>query len=260
MAQRNIGFILLALMLLNSVCATSHAHASCGATLVVVADEWCPHNCQPDTEEPGYAIELLVKVFAEHGIKVKYVVMPWKRALESVRIGIVDAATGAMPDEAPDLWLAEMEHGWNDVGFFTKSPQWKYTGKKSLKGMMFGVAAGYSYGRTIDDMIKSGEIKTEAVSSTAPLESNMRKLKYGRLDGVIAEKSVFEYTAKRIKMSETFYYGGGASPGDPLYVVFSPERETSKEYMRIWLEGLKSLRATGEFADILSKYGVTDWR
>lgn len=31
--------------------------------ITLVADEWCPYNCVPNSEKPGYAIEIAQEIF-----------------------------------------------------------------------------------------------------------------------------------------------------------------------------------------------------
>lgn len=228
-------------------------------TIVVAADEWCPYNCEPGAVNPGYGIEVLEKVFSTHGHKIKYVTMPWKRALEDVESGAINAAIGVVPEESPGLVFPEEKVGWFEDGFFTTKPKWKYTGLKSLGSMTFGVAEGYSYGKVIDRMISQQQVKVEVMYGKTPLEFNMYKLRYGRIQGVIADRNVFNYVAKLRGTSHLYFYGGSASGGAPLYVAFSPNRETSREFARLYSEGVLKLRASGELQQILDKYGVKDW-
>ena len=41
-------------------------------TVVLVADEWCPYNCAPNSDKPGYVVEIAELVFAEAGHTVIY--------------------------------------------------------------------------------------------------------------------------------------------------------------------------------------------
>ena len=229
-------------------------------TIVVAADEWCPYNCAPNSHEPGYAIELMQRIFSAHGHTVEYVVLPWKRALTDAEAGTVDCVVGAIREEAPGLVFPGEELGSLDVGFFTIDPRWRYAGKDSLKGMVFGIADGYSYGKEIDRMIAKKEIRVEAMSGRTPLELNMDKLRYGRIQGIIADRNVFNYVAARKSVSQSFYYGGSVGGVTALYVAFSPKRKTSARYAAIFSKGMKRLRESGEMEAILSKYGLTDWK
>ena len=43
------------------------------------ADEWCPYNCQPKSQNPGFIIEIAETVFKKAGHTIDYQVMPWAR-------------------------------------------------------------------------------------------------------------------------------------------------------------------------------------
>lgn len=250
----------LAIFLILLSLVTVASHRAYADTIVVAADQWCPYNCDPNSDTPGYVIELLDIIFSAHGHTIKYITLPWKRALEDTRAGIINAAVGAIPKEAPDLIFPETEHGWYEVGFFTMDSNWRFLGEKSVANMIFGTVDGYSYGEATDKMILSGILKIEAVGGDAPLQCNMNKLLYNRIQGIIADKNVFNSVANTINKPNSFYYEGSPSKGEPLYVAFSPQIESSKEYARLYSEGIIKLRKSGEFQKLLAKYGIVDWR
>ncbi|MGL1861236.1 MAG: transporter substrate-binding domain-containing protein [Pseudodesulfovibrio sp.] len=230
-------------------------------TIIVAADEWCPFNCAPDSDAPGYAIELLEAIFTPLGHTIEYIVMPWKRVLHDTQEGHINAAVGVLPEEAPKLIFPEMEYGEFRVGFFRTNPDWKYTGKESVSNMVFGTAQGYSYGPTIDKLIADGDLKTEAVSNANPLELNLQKMMIGRIDGIIADHAVLTYTAQQMDLADSIHYAGSADPGVPLYVAFSPKNKSlSDNYATILSDGIRKLRKSGELSTILAKYQLTDWR
>jgi ABC-type nitrate/sulfonate/bicarbonate transport system substrate-binding protein len=72
--------------------AASLAGAAPAAAEVVTmaADVWCPYNCRPDTEHPGFAIEMARAILEPQGRKVEYIVIPWARTLEEVRAGKIE--------------------------------------------------------------------------------------------------------------------------------------------------------------------------
>lgn len=45
-------------------------------TITIVADPWCPYNCEPGSDEPGFMVEIARRVFAEAGIEVRYETVP----------------------------------------------------------------------------------------------------------------------------------------------------------------------------------------
>ena len=41
-------------------------------TLVLAGDYWCPYNCHPDSEMPGYLVELIRTAFYIYRIHIEY--------------------------------------------------------------------------------------------------------------------------------------------------------------------------------------------
>lgn len=229
-------------------------------TIVVAADEWCPYNCEPGTARPGYAIEILQKIFEPHGHVIEYKVMPWSRALLETRAGRISAAVGALPSEAPDLLYPEEEHGLYRIGFYSRWSGWRYEGRESVKGLLFGVAQGYSYGEELDGLIAAGHLRVAPMPGDRPLAINLWKLESGRLDGVIADQAVFAFVSRMEGLQDRFCFCGSPDDGHPLYVAFAPNRPESETYARLLSEGIRELRRSGDLARLLTKYHLKDWR
>jgi len=88
-------------------------------TITIVADEWCPYNCEENSDLPGFLIEIARLVFSAHGHSVRYIVMPWKRAVYEVEQGRFNAIAGALKNDAPGFVFPETENGFSQNGFFT---------------------------------------------------------------------------------------------------------------------------------------------
>lgn len=67
--------VILAKIAMMSLWCTFPAAGETDRRLVVAADEWCPYNCMPGSERPGYLIEVLQSVYGKLGITVEYRVM-----------------------------------------------------------------------------------------------------------------------------------------------------------------------------------------
>jgi hypothetical protein len=62
--------------------AGEQAAAQNDNVLTFAADLWCPVNCEAGTDRPGFAVELLKRIYEPLGYKINYIVMPWARAVE----------------------------------------------------------------------------------------------------------------------------------------------------------------------------------
>ncbi len=58
-----------------------HSISVYAETFTVVADFWCPYNCEPNAEPEGFGIDILRQAFEAKGITVEYILKPWDQAL-----------------------------------------------------------------------------------------------------------------------------------------------------------------------------------
>ncbi|MBI5894307.1 MAG: transporter substrate-binding domain-containing protein [Deltaproteobacteria bacterium] len=211
-------------------------------------------------KKPGVSIEILKKVEEKLNINIKFVRMPWKRALSSVESGSVDGLfeisfkeerkkIGAYPmkNEKPD----------KDKRFFTakyvlytkKDSPVKWDGQRffNVSGMI-GAPLGYS----IADDLKDKNVKVEASPST---KNDMKKLLLGRIDGAAA----LEYEGDNIIKRDNELQKNIKKHEIPLavkdyYLIFSRRfyKKDKKLAQKIWDE-IEAIREK-ELDKIMGKY------
>ncbi|WP_354623611.1 transporter substrate-binding domain-containing protein [Psychromonas sp. MME2] len=227
--------------------------------ITIVADQWYPYN--GDEKSPGYGIEIAKHIFQAAGHKIIYKIMPWNRAIKKTREGKFNAIIGAMKEEAPDFIFPEEEFGISEEMFFAKKGStWRYNGIKSLQGINIGLIKDYSYGNELEDFFADNPDKTQYAQVTKPLEMNIKKLLYGRVDVIIEDPVVLAQTSMQMGLSEQLIKVGKTTQADKVYVSFSPNIAKSKEYAEIYTEGIRKLQASGELEKILAKYHLTYWK
>jgi polar amino acid transport system substrate-binding protein len=254
-------FSLLAALLVAASLAVGGAASA--ATITIVADEWCPYNCEPGDEKPGYMIEIAQRALAAAGHDVEYRTMPWSRAIEEARRGRFDAIVGAAHGDAPDFVFPEHRMGVSANVFLVKRGNpWRFDGLDSLQQVSLGTIRDYSYGDPLDEYIAGNErdeTRIQIVSGGTALDTNMRKLLAGRIDVLVEDRNVVEHALAGSELADAFEIAGDLGEDD-LFVAFSPAAEASDDYARLIDEGMQRLRASGELAAILRKYGVKDWQ
>lgn len=242
-------------------------HAAIEKEITVVADIWCPYNCEVGTQNPGYIIEVANEIFGKKGIKVNYEIMPWERAIEETRKGTYNAIIGARYGDAPDFIFPEEAEGSSQNVFFVKNDSdWKYDGVDSLNGKSLGVIDGYSYSEEIDKYVKKNlenSAKVQSVAGETGLEQNFSKLLKGRIDAYIEDMNVgMKFIADK-GMWGKYKIAGKDILKDPkennIYLAFSPVNKDSIEYSKILSEGIKEMRQNGKLKEILTKYSISDW-
>ena len=232
--------------------------------ITIAADYWCPFNCRPDSDYPGYMIEIAEQVFAQHDIKISYQIIPWSRALQLCRSGRISAVVGGYKSDAEDFIYPKNEQGLIGFSFFTLDKNnWRYQQIDSLHNQLLAVADGYAYTGSLDRYIalhQNDATRIYTAFGNKPLTENITLLEQGLIDVLVETDAVFWYVSKQLNHQGKFTLAGVLAPAKPAYIAFSPAIADSTEYARILSEGIAQLRASGELAIILAKYGLTDWQ
>lgn len=233
-------------------------------TLTIVADLWCPFNCEPNSKKPGYMIEVIEKVFAKEGIKVVYKKMSWSRAVTNTRDGINNMVVGAYKSDVPDFIFTEQPLGFSGEAFYIhQDSSWEYSGENSLPSVKLAGIRDYSYGPAIDAYISKNKMNSsliDIISGDDALDRNMRKLLKRRVTAVIENEYVMNYYFNNHKQYKSKIKKAGIAYNyKNVYAAFSPKIKNSKKYAKILSDGIKQLRESGELEKILKKYNLKDW-
>lgn len=231
--------------------------------ITIAADSWCPFNCQPGAELPGFMVEVAKRAFSAKGHEVVYLEVNWSRAIQEARKGNLTAIIGAFKGDAPDFVFPDHELAVLGNTFFVhKENDWTYQGLDSLKRIQLAAINGYDYGDELRGYIQeSGSASVTLLGGDQyPLRRGIRMLSLRRVDALVEADPVFWYNANLLGKADQFKVAGRASEPMKSYIAFSPRLPESEDYARILSEGIASMRASGELDEILAKYGLKDWR
>jgi polar amino acid transport system substrate-binding protein len=231
--------------------------------IVLAADEWCPYNCNPDDNNPGFMLEIAKLAFEKRGHTVKYINVSWKRAIHGTREGQYDGIIGTGRDETPDFIFPDIELGLASHTFYVKNEShWKYEGLSSLENITLGVVKDYSHGTLFNDYIKPNENnprRIQVINQNGGLKLNILKLLNNRIDAIIEDRTAFQYYLYNSNTPHNFSEAG-IYGNEKVYIAFSPKLEKAKEYSVLVSNTVNELRTSGKLDEILMKYGVTDWK
>lgn len=237
--------------------------AAQAASITIVADEWCPYNCEPGSDKPGFMIEIAQQVLGPAGHTIDYKNLPWSRAIEETRKGKFSAIVGAARDDAEDFVFPGSALASSATVFAVrKGDPWRYTGIPSLAGVSVGTIQDYSYSEEFDAYVEANgkdSAKIQAATGEDALSINMKKLDAKRIGAFVEDGAVLAYELDAAGKPGAYDIAGNLGEID-LFIAFSPAIPESKEYARLLGEGVDKLRASGELAKILAKYGVKDWK
>jgi len=227
--------------------------------LLLMADEWCPYNCEPGSEKPGYMVEMAREILAPHGFVVEYRTTAWARAVADTETGRIDGAIGAAPGEGT-MTFPSVPWGMSENKLLVRrGTPLEYRGPASLPGRI-GVIRDYSYGDEMDAWLASAEAagRVDVSSGAEALASNIRKLDLGRLDVVIDDGAVLLHRISELGWRDRFDIVPTGKPV-PLFIALAPGRPETPRLARLLDEGVAEMRRTGRLDEILARYGLRDW-
>jgi polar amino acid transport system substrate-binding protein len=249
-----VGFVLFQL-----VVPPTFVH---GDEILLVADEWCPYNCDPGGNAPGYIVEIAKLALEREGHRVTYKVVPWARAIEGTRNGIYDGIIGAGKDEVPDFIFPDNEVGQASHSFFvTKESTWKFTGLDALKNVKLGVIKNYSYGVLFNNYIQlniDNPKRIFIIAGDDPLTRNIRMLLSSRVDVIVEDQNVMAYYFKSRGRNNPLM-AAGVVGNEAIYIAFSPAKHKSTRYASALDNAMLQLKTSGVLKDLLFKYGIKEW-
>jgi len=228
--------------------------------IVIVADEWCPYNCVPGSDKPGYVVEVASLIFAKKGHRLVYKTDSWSRTLKGVQKGIYTGAIAATREELPDGIFPENNLGFYGNYFVVRSEsEWRFESLSSLRNLKLGVIKDYNYGESINNYIQHSPT-TVVKSGADAVKKSLGDLYRGIIDVYLEDHNVANYETKQLRLEKYLKLAG--SEGEPiaLYIGFSPTSKRSHQYAQLLSDGISEIRSSGELADILAKYGLKDWQ
>lgn len=225
------------------------------------ADYWCPFNCNPEDDRPGFMVEIAREALAEFGHEVRYQTMNWTRSLDYARSGRINGVIGTDPDESPELVFGTPIATYQEATAFRPGESRTLETAADLDGLRIGGISEYEYStEAIAAYIaEHGDDGTlvQILPGDNALVQNLRKLEAGRVDLVPEDFSVLRYTLDNIGMQDAFEIVLSPEVSE-LYIAFSPALDSSDLYAAQLGEGLQRLRTSGRLEEILARYGLTE--
>lgn len=257
MAKKTLA-IIIGLLIVLACCQSGSAD-----TITIAADPWMPYTGDGKNQN-GFILDIAKEIFRESGHTVRYVVLPWERAILLTREGKCDALASCFKTEAPDFIFPSNEQGVSTSEIFVrKTKPWKYSGVESLKSMKIGVVSGYSYGPQVDGYIRYNRKNPDLIwflLGEDALIKGLRMLNLGRIDALIEDTRVVQYTSNQLNLSGEFTAAGKVMAPEKLWIGFSPAKAKSNAFAGILSEGMVKIRQSGRLDQILNKYGLSDWQ
>lgn len=231
--------------------------------------EYCPYQCDPDKEQGrwGYMPEIAKAIFERSGYSVQFKKVPFIRSIQGTENGIYDAVLNAHTGHSKLLIFSKEHSGiLKQVFFVKKGYPWRYESTKSLEKIKLGYVLGYNASslwpefQAYIDKNKGKNNKVDIVGGNdAPLK-NFKKLFAGRITALTEDVALAGYLLfKDSTMSITDFEIAGSLGENPQFMGFSQKNPHSLKYAKLFDEGIKLMRESGELDKILHSYGIEDW-
>jgi polar amino acid transport system substrate-binding protein len=156
-------------------------------------------------EVVGIDADIVREALKRMGCTVRWVQLPWARALLELEAGRLDVLPGAFkrPEREQYAWFSDPRPTPRNVLYASQEAlaKWplKHIDELPRVGFRLGVQINVSYGRTYDELLKQ-----EAYARSITRQSNRRNLWHmvanGRLDGVIASEETAAIELAELKL------------------------------------------------------------
>jgi polar amino acid transport system substrate-binding protein len=236
-------------------------------TVNLTADAYMPYTGDSSKGELGFMVELAKAIWEKKGYTVTYQSMGWKEAVSQARSGSFTAVVGANKDDVPDFLFPDVEEAALQ-GVFYKAPasDWTYSSPDSLTKICVGAIYDYKYSPEIAAYLTKNTANSRKVFWVQPdsdadaVGKFVRYLKDGRIQTFLEDRNVVQYFLKSYDRPETVVEAGTLHAPTKIYIAISPRELDGAKRIQELSDGMKALRASGELATILKKYGLADWQ
>jgi len=219
------------------------------ATYTAAQDPWPPFI--KTDGDPGISVEIVRAALESQGHQMEMKILPWARALDSVKKGSIDILVATWFTEERTAFLRYSEpYGENSIKFIKrKGDGFEFNGMDSLSGKKVGIIRGYGYGT---EFLNAGNFTRP---ETQDLIANVKKLIANRIDLTLEDEIVARsLMAKHPGMVDKIEFTSNALSVNKLYVTSGTANANSEAIIDAFNKGLEAIKANGTYDAILKKY------
>lgn len=225
----------------------------------------CPHMC-PKGENQGFTVDIVRAIFEASGIQVQFVDLPWARAAKMALNGELDGVLSAGRAETPEMLFPQQELAFQQDCFYgNANDYWHPTDALSFAGRTSIVFSGWvNEAEYLQSLGADGyhrafvefSIDTEYIARV----TNM--VRRHRADAFWMDPTVYAYSKNLYpQLLDNSLKLLGCVKEQKLYLALTPAKpELSKQLADIFDQRMPLLRQSGQLAEILNRYGLTDWQ
>jgi polar amino acid transport system substrate-binding protein len=248
--KKALACVLIALAFLVATVSVPRAD-----TLVLAAANTWPTAYLDDGRPTGMLVDLINEAYRRAGHSVEVKLMPWARCLKEAETGEVDGVFSSFKLPERERFLAfSKEALTTQVIVFFARPEWSlgFNGDlAALRDVKIGIIAGTSYGEQFDAAVRDGVLRN--VEQTNSIESNLKKLVFGRVDLVPSYRYVALDTARRLQLLTQIREISPPLDSVPTYLAFTKVRDLRKQ-SEDFDAAMASMKQDGTYDRIIGQY------
>ncbi|GGY69761.1 amino acid ABC transporter substrate-binding protein [Cellvibrio zantedeschiae] len=223
---------------------------SFGQTQLVLGaeDSWPPYS---DKNGEGISTNIIKAAFAKVGITTKIQVRNYARVLQDVKAGLLDAGYNVTRQQN-----TEQEFIFGKEPILQAKAYWYFASKTKTKfktpsalpdGFRVGCIIDYEYGDTYEH--ERQRFKEVKVPRQVQL---IRMLQQGRIDAALMFEEEANQTLKDMGLQQDAIQKGMFNHTSDIYLAFSRKNPQSEENAKKLDQGIKILKETGEYQQLLN--------
>jgi len=221
-----------------------------GKQLIIAAEDSVPPFS--DKNGQGISINIINAVFKQSPYKVKYISVPYARALKMLTLGQVDGAFHVTKDvNNKDVFLFGIEPllTLNSHFFYSTNSTINYSSLKEIPdGTSVAVMLGFEYGN--DYLKHKDRFKIIQVNSQKQI---IKLLLANRITMGIMYKSIALQKLTEMSLAKESIRQGHFNSSSDSFLVFNKNDQTSVGLVNYFDLELKRLKQSGEYQQILSQ-------
>lgn len=219
-----------------------------------IASGELPPYATASRPDQGLALAIVRRAFELGGYRVQFQFLPWSRALAETREGVWDASAhwGATPERRRDFLLSDnlYTEQWRMLHRRDMPFDWKTVA--DLAPFRLGLTRDYTYTPEIWAAARAGQLRHESPPNDLLA---LRMLLAARIDvlpldrNVACEVLLDNFSAA--EQGQLILHPRPMTESFTTHVLFPPARAQSKTLLDAFNRGLRTLRASGEYARMI---------
>lgn len=206
----------------------------------------------------GFLARIVTESFALSDIETEFYFVPWNRAIENTKMGLLDGTPGwfSTPERERDFHVSSALVNDTQSFFHLKTFDFDWSSLEDLKGIAIGATLGFSYGDIFDRAFNDGSLEIDWISDDL---QNFYKLLAGRISLFpMNTLTGLDMIAKEIPsdLASKITYHPRPLRSEPLRLLISRSTPRQGELLDKFNSGLAELHKIGRYGELMEAYSI----